>query len=85
MPLNSKLRLSDYDVRACVNRVSRGRGTQPASGMPDNDQKSLLRIVLGSFCDTHYESVSRVTGTTSALERRFNGSADAEETYSTAS
>jgi hypothetical protein len=40
VPLNSKLSLSDYDVRAWVNRVprARGRGTRPASGTLDNDQ-----------------------------------------------
>jgi hypothetical protein len=84
MTLNNKLRLSDYDVRACVNRVSRGRG-DTACFEYARQRSSLLRIVLGSLCDTHYESVSRVTGTTSALERRLYGSAGAEETYSTAS
>ena len=38
MPLNSKLRLSDYDVRAAWVNRARGRGGTACSGTLDNDQ-----------------------------------------------
>lgn len=86
LPSNSKLRLSDYDVRAWVNRVSRGRGTRPASGMLDNDQIAPQNCPWFLVRHASRKCIKgTVTGTTSALERRFYGSPEAEKTYSTAS